>query len=198
LVPSAELAAEYQKSGATLFDVHVPPPLVEVQIGPRNCPPPATARRFVPSAELATENHPVPGTVLETQVAPESVDVNIPLPPAYAAAIKCVPSADEATANHSPDGTLLDVHEAPEFVEVYIPLAYGITATNFVPSAEDATACQSLVGEKVFVQVWPNTEAPEKNKNAPASIDSRKAKSFIGSGGFLAKILQRLLWMTTH
>lgn len=89
-----------------------------VQIGPKACPPPATATSFVPSAEEATENQPVPGTLLDTQVAPEFVEVNIPLPLYDAAAINFVPSAEEATDHHSTAGTLFDVHVAPESAEV--------------------------------------------------------------------------------
>ena len=69
LVPSAEHATQDQGSLGTLFDIHVVPEFVLVQIHPL-----PTTTSLVPSAEEATDCHAAVGALVGVQVVPESVE----------------------------------------------------------------------------------------------------------------------------
>jgi hypothetical protein len=65
---------------------------------------------------------------------------------------------------------------APEFVETQMPLALA-TATNLVPSADEATAVQFVTGALVCVHVWANVKLAVSKA---AEATSRFPKVFIG------------------
>ena len=59
-------------------------------------------------------------------------------------------------------GTLFEIQVIPKFVEVKIefekvvlPLAASAVATNFLPSADDATEVQAKTGEPLLIQLIP-------------------------------------------
>ena len=71
-------------------------------------------------------------------------------------AASLVPSADDAIPFQVRFGALLDCHVAPKLVEAKIPPLL-MTATTLLPSAEQAMACQLLVGAPVWVHVCAAT-----------------------------------------
>jgi hypothetical protein len=80
-------------------------------------------------------------------------------------ATSLVPSADDAIACQPFVGALACVHVAPELVEVKIAPLSGVppqysgglstTAVSRLPSADDATEAQALLGAAVAIQVAP-------------------------------------------
>jgi hypothetical protein len=122
-----------------------------------------------PSADEATESHqPTLGTLFEFHVVPEFVEIQMNGPRNEGAATKLTPSADEATLAHAPPakGTLFEIQVSPEFVEVQTLLDVRIkklvglmdksaAATNRLPSADEATETQTLLGARVCAQVPP-------------------------------------------
>jgi hypothetical protein len=92
--------------------------------------------------------------LFDVQVEPELVEVKIKL----FAATNFVPSAEDATV-HQPIRGSTPIQVAPEFVETKIPLFPGLgvdaTATNLLPSDEDATPCQILEPNEFEVQFTP-------------------------------------------
>jgi len=72
-----------------------------------------------------------------------------------ATAISLAPSAEEATDHHQRSvGALVGVQVAPESADVNMP-PLTATATNLVPSAEDAMAFHCLLGAGRKIQVPP-------------------------------------------
>jgi hypothetical protein len=112
---------------------------------------------LVPSAEDATAYHPNPfvGVLAVIQLTPELVDMRTP--PAWNSkpqtAINLVPSAELATPCHAlepPNASQVP----PAFVDVYICPTFT-TATNLMPSAEQAMADQLAAGAAVCAQAIP-------------------------------------------
>jgi hypothetical protein len=118
--------------------------------------------------------------------------------PPNATAASLLPSAEAATERHVKTGASFETQVVPEFVEVKIE-PENVPASNFVPSADEATADQELVGALVCVQVWANagvTTADHPLKTATAG--SQTLMNFISWIGFpnsLAKCLpNRFHW----
>jgi hypothetical protein len=174
-----------------LVRVQVVPQLVEVNMPA--VPPPwsfATAASLAPSAEEAIDCQEFEGALLNVQVIPPSAERKIGAPTAPitpdAAATILVPSAEQATARHATllEATVLN-QAAPELVETYIEPSVGgvvstvVTATNLVPSADDATDRQTLLGALVQVQFWPGAEMPPQSKHPETVIADNSNLCFI-------------------
>ena len=122
----------------------------EIQIPPGL---PLAATNFDPSADDAAPcQRPV--ILFEAHAAPELVVYQIRF---CSTAVITTPSADEVTAATRPTDALFVTQLAPEFVEVKIRCVPDVitAATNFVPSAEEATAPQVTEGMPFEAQVAP-------------------------------------------
>ena len=154
LLPSAEEVAEAQNAVGTLFDDQFTPPLVEVQSTLDS----AALTHLLPSADEAMERNRA-GVLNGVQVFPESAELQSP--PFHAIATNLVPSADAATPEYKfVAGTLAWNQSLPELVEIKMAPEKVLTeswrpaaATRIVPSAEEATDCQLVMGALVCVQV---------------------------------------------
>lgn len=93
MVPSVDEAIEVHALLPTLFEVHVTPEFVEIQIGPATARD-AAAANLLPSADEATETQVVLGALVCVHVVPEFVDFQMPV---RLVATNLVPSAEEAT-----------------------------------------------------------------------------------------------------
>jgi hypothetical protein len=99
------------------------------------------------------------GALFEVQATPTFVEVKMPL---LLTATSLVPSADE-TMDTQLLGEAVSVHVSPESVEIKMfPELVGVlacaAAASTVPSAEEATLVQKLLGALVCVQVWAKTQ----------------------------------------
>ena len=101
-------------------------------------------------------------------------------------AANLLPSAEDATRTQPEPGALVWVQVPPEFVETQIPPEFVeaqlpppllATATNLVPSADEAMAVQFVIGALVCVQVWASAKLAV---NKVVKATSRFLKFFIG------------------
>jgi hypothetical protein len=121
------------------------------------------------------------------QVTPESVEVKTGLK--YAAATNLVPSAEEATDCHlKPPGGPVAVHVIPESAEVNMPAPSSLTATNLVPSDEQAIELQVATGVLLDLQVAPPSvevkmlvERPPAANVFPSAEEAMECQSALGA-----------------
>jgi ribosomal protein S19 len=137
----------------------------------------ADATNLFPSADEAMDSQKILGALFEVQVTPESTEVKMLL---LFTAASLVPSADEETQTQLL-GEAVSVHVSPEFVEIKMcPELVGVlacaAAASTVPSAEEATLVQKLLGALVCVQVCAKTQLTIKMAMPSSSI----LKIFIG------------------
>jgi len=133
--------------------VQVKPEFVETHVEALEFPPPAST--VVPSGEQVIAHVP-PGAGLDVQSPPELV-VMRRSPKVVSANIR-EPSAEQATDLQVFGARLFEIQLWPPSVEVYMGPCWLVrlaAATSLVPSAEDATAVQTLDGALVCIHVLP-------------------------------------------
>ena len=89
--------------------------------------------------------------------------------------MRALPSADEETNVNSPESASFGTQVVPELVEVQIdsPLRPLFTATNLLPSAEEATENQKLLGAVVWTHVWASSDVLAPHKKIKLTKGSR-------------------------
>ena len=87
-----------------------------------------------------------------------------------------LPSAEIPSEDQVLGGILLVIQKVPEFVERYMKPGDEVAAI-FVPSAEQATEFQFVLGALVGVQVWANAESTAADR--PQRIIATGSRVFI-------------------